>query len=289
MAGGPRAGLAYACITHIPLTLQFPAWVTPLYVGQAQDEGRLNLRDLAPDWEPHHPLLGGSAGAFAVRRWLMRDHPEATRVGLCQYRKFASRRRIGNSSTAASFKTMDVVSMAQMTPERLEQAMNPGTEPFLVSRLFPMRHKRYLGQYAEVHRAQDLLHFTAEAVSLGVLAGAEAAAFLDEGEFIPGGLEVGVYPVDFWLPASGAVEAVVRECIQRHPVAPEGYQRRAWAFCAERLGSYLLLRHFRGPGRRRAWVEVLQRRMPGHWSRRFAGRLNLINEEGQADYVAGGT
>jgi hypothetical protein len=288
MPAGADAGLFYACITHIPLTLEFPAWVTPVYVGQAQGEGRLNLRDLAPEWEPHHPLLGGTAGTFAVRQALLRLHPGASRVGLCQYRKFVSRQRVG-TRIAKSFQTMDVVPKTELPPDRLAHAMSPGDQPFLVSRLFPMHRQGCLGQYAEVHRAQDLLHFTAEAVSLGVLAGSEAKAFLNEGEFIPGGLEMGVYPVDFWRPAMGAVEAVVRACITRHPVEPEGYQARAWAFCAERLGSYLLVRHLRGPGRRREALDRLRHRLPSHWSQRYCGRLNLITEEGQADYVAGGT
>ncbi len=288
MAPGADAQLLYACITHIPLTIRFPPCVTPLYVGQAQGEGRLNLRDLAPEWEPHHPLLGGTAGTFAVKKLLQGQHPQARAVGLCQYRKFVSRRRISDV-TAPSFQTMDVVAAAALPPARFEQVMQPGPEPFLVSRLFPMRHQGYLGQYSEVHRAQDLLRFTAEAVVLGVLGAQEAKAFLGETEFIPGGLEMGVYPADFWLPNIGAVEAVVRRCIEHHPVERDGYQARAWAFCAERLGSYLLLRQFRGPQRRRRGLERLRRMLPSHWSRRYAGRLNLITESGQADYVAGST
>jgi len=288
MVAGADGALFYACITHIPLTVRFPPFVTPLYVGQAQGEGRLNLRDLAPDWEAHHPLLGGTAGTFAVKRLLQSRQPQARFVGLCQYRKFVSRERISEVA-APSFQTMDVVAAAALPPDRLARAMQPGTETFLVSRLFPMRHQGYLGQYSEVHRAQDLLRFTAEAVALGVLGTQEAKAFLGETEFIPGGLEMGVYPVDFWLPSIGAVEAVVRHCIEHHPVERDGYQARAWAFCAERLGSYLLLRHFRGPQRRRPAFDRLKRRLPSHWSRRYAGHLNLITESGQADYVAGST
>ena len=288
MAAAADGGLFYACITHVPLTVEFPAWVTPVYVGQAQGEGRLNLRDLAPQWVPHHPLLGGTAGTFAVRQALLRDHPQATRVGLCQYRKFVSRRRI-STVVAKSYRTMDVVAKVSLPAQRLAEVMAPGDEPFLVSRLFPMRRQGYLGQYSDVHRAQDLLHFTAEAVSQGVLAGTEAKAFLNEGEFIPGGLELGVYPTNFWLPNMAAVEAVVRACINTYPIEREGYQARAWAFCAERLGSYLLLRHFRTNDRQRGTLQRLQRTLPSHWSNRCVGRLNVINDEVQTDYVTGST
>ena len=46
-------GLVYACITHVRPWLAFPDYVTTIHLGQAQGEGRLNLRDLAPEWEPH--------------------------------------------------------------------------------------------------------------------------------------------------------------------------------------------------------------------------------------------
>jgi hypothetical protein len=109
---------------------------------------------------------------------------------------------------------------------------------------------------------------------------------------VPGGIELGVFPADFWLPAVAQQEAVVRRCIARHPVPDEGYQRSAWAFCAERLGSWFLLRHFRG---RTVMDRVARMRerigpwVPGHWSRRWVGRLNLVDLEGRADYVPGST
>lgn len=287
MAAGADASLLYVCITHIPLPLEFPPYVTPLYVGQAQGEGRLNLRDLAPDWEVHHPLLGGAAGTFAVKRLLLRDHPQATSVGLCQYRKFVSRRRVSRV-VARSYASMDVVAKTALPVERFAQWMAPGPEPFLVSRLLSVRDEGgYLGQYGNAHRAQDLLRFSAEAVAQGVIDSREAHAFLTEGDLIPGGIELGVFPVDFWLPNISAVEAVVRACIERYPASLDGYQARAWAFCAERLGSYLLLRHFRN-GRRPA-LDRLGRAAPSHWSRRFVGRLNLITEEDRPDYAVGGT
>jgi hypothetical protein len=209
-------------------------------------------------------------------------------VGLCQYRKFVSRRRI-SAVVAKSYPTMDVVAKADLPVQRLAEVMTPGPEPFLVSRLYPMPLQGYLGQYSEAHRAQDLLHFTAEAVAQGVLAGTEAKTFLNEDKLIPGGLELGVYPVDFWLPNMGAVEAVVRACAETYAIEREGYQARAWAFCAERLGSYLLLRHFRGADWRRGPFDWLLRKQPSHWFNRYVGRLNLITDERRADYVLGTT
>ena len=67
MALPADAGLVYACFTHVPLTLALPPYVVPIYLGAAQHAGALNLRDLAPEWEPHHPVLGSTAGAFALK------------------------------------------------------------------------------------------------------------------------------------------------------------------------------------------------------------------------------
>ncbi|MEK1904332.1 MAG: hypothetical protein AAAB13_01000, partial [Pseudomonas sp.] len=63
--------LFYACLTHVPLEMDFPEYVTPIYMGEAQAPGRLNLRDLAPEWEPYHPVLGATAGAFALKNLLL--------------------------------------------------------------------------------------------------------------------------------------------------------------------------------------------------------------------------
>ena len=288
MRAGSGDELAYACITHITLPYEFPPYVTPIYVGNAQGAGKLNLRDLAPHWEPHHPLLGGTAGVFAVKNWLQRDHPAARAVGLCQYRKFVSRRRISRV-VAKSYAAMDVVSSAQLPVDALAEWMLPGLEPFLVSRLLSLRKEGgYLRQYARAHNAPDLLHFCAEAVAQGVIDAREAHAFLTEEQMIPGGIELGVFPADFWIRSISAVEGVIRACIERYPIAHEGYQSRAWAFCGERLGSYLLLRHFRCGALRPPGAERFRRMLPGHWSHRFCGRLNLIVEAGQSDYVIGG-
>ena len=47
MKGAGDDGLVYACLTHVPLTLEFPSWIVPIHLGAAQHDGALNLRDLA--------------------------------------------------------------------------------------------------------------------------------------------------------------------------------------------------------------------------------------------------
>ena len=283
--------LVYACLTHVPLPVEFPDFVTPIYLGPAQGPARLNLRDLAPEWEPHHPVLGSTAGAFALKNYLRSERPDATRVGVCQYRKFVSRQRI-TSVRDPKYRVMDVVPKSMLDKPRFAEWLAPGEAPFLVSS--PLRftrvpwHRRgYLKEYARDHHVQDLLRFVAEAVDQGLLGEREVLAFFREDVFVPGGLEFGVYPAPFWLAGIEAIENVVRACIAKHPGVREGYQMRSWSFCAERLGSYLLLKRFRadvaGAGTGFEW---LSRR---RWSGRYAGQMNLIVEDDGHRGYRGGT
>ena len=288
MAHAADAGLVYACITHVPLWIEFPDYVTTIRLGRAQADGQLNLRELAPEWEPHHPVVGGTAGSFALKNYLLKHRRDATRVGICQYRKFVSRQRISGVRDP-KYRSMDVVGKAALQGPAFAELLHPGEHDFLVSgplrfTRLPWHPRGYLKEYARDHCAEDLLRFTAEAVAQGVLDRAEVLPFFREDVFIPGGIELGVYPAAFWLDGIEQVERVVRACVERHPGRRDGYQARAWAFCAERLGSWLLLKQFR-KGRRDAF-EWLQRR---RWSKRHVGQLNLITEDDAHQGYVGGT
>lgn len=278
----PDPGLVYACLTHVPLWLPQPPWVTTIHLGQAQGDGLLNLRDLAPEWEPHHPVLGGTAGSFALRRYILKHRPDATRVGICQYRKFVSRGRVGGTPDP-KYRVMDVIYVPTLDREAYARDLDPGDSRFVLSAplhftRLPWYRRGYLKEYARDHEVQDLLRFAAAAVEHGVLGPREVEAFFDEDVFMPGGVELGVFPADFWLESIAAIEQVVRTCVELHPLTREGDQARAWAFCAERLGSWLLLRRLRAEAstgivsRHWAW---LNRRI---WSHRHVGQLNLLTQ-----------
>ena len=276
MTAHAEPGLVYACLTHVPLWVDMPPYVTTIYSGDAQGPGLLNLRDLAPEWEPFHPVLGGTAGAFALKN-LLRQHPEATQVGICQYRKFVSRKRLG--VPAENYKVMDILDRTKLQAQVLAEAMLPGGPGFLVGQpgQFTVNEVSYdyLYQYKDVHHVEDLLRFTAEAVELGVLHKNEVGPFFQEKIFFPGGIELGFFPADFWIASISAVESVVRACVQRYPTRRDGAQARVWSFCVERLGSYLLLKHLR------------THHAPADWLENLTGHLNLITEDGHAGYIPG--
>ena len=287
-AGAAAVGLAYGCATHVPLLVDFPPFVEPIRLGAAQADGALNLRDLAPEWEPHHPILGGLAGTFAMKNHVLAHHPHAARIGLCQYRKFVSRRRLSRT-VAPSYKSMDVVAARALSQALLADAMLPDADwllprPFLFSNW--RKHGDMLEQYSRVHQPQDLLRFVAEAVEQQLLDKAEVTSFLAEEMMVPGGIELGVFPAEFWIPAVAAIENVVRACVQRYRVERQGYDARAWSFCTERLGSYLVLRRLRALGPARARFFSWRQSVPFVGEGRFFGRLNLITQD-SGDYVVG--
>jgi hypothetical protein len=266
--------LVYGCITHVPLPVRFPDFVAPVYLGDSQGADRLNLRDWAPEWEPYHPIVGGQVGNFALKNYILKHHPGVKRIGVCMYRKFVSRERISGIPAEDNWM-MDVVSDRDFEKQSLASMMAPGELPFLIGQscgfLVNGESAGYLLHYAHAHHVDDLLRFTAEAVELGALQAAEVEAFFSEKVFLIGGIELGVFPADFWLAAVGAIESVIWACVNRYPVQREGYQTRAWAFCAERLGSYLLLKYLRTH-----YAEGYEQ---------FFGQLNLITMNDSTLYV----
>ncbi|MBV9891712.1 MAG: hypothetical protein JO090_12600 [Rhizobacter sp.] len=275
-------------MTHVALPVEFPAFVEPIRLGAAQAEGALNLRDLAPEWEPHHPVLGGLAGTFAMKNHVLANHPGAGRVGVCQYRKFVSTRRLSRA-VAPSYRSMDVVDSRRLSQAVLADVMLPDADWLLPPPLLLSSRRRrmdILEQYGRAHQPQDLLRFVAEAVEQQLLDKAEVSSLLGEELLLPGGIELGVFPAEFWIRTVVAIESVVRACVRRYDVVRPGYDARAWAFCSERLGSYLVLRHVRAltesPVRLLAW----RRPDPAVGPRHLFGHLNLISQGG-ADYVIG--
>lgn len=265
--------LIYGCITHVELPIRFPDFVLPIYLGESQAAGRMNLRELAPKWIPYHPIVGGMVGNFALRNYILQQHPGVKRIGVCMYRKFVSRERISGVPAEDNWM-MDVISDRELERQSFDSMLNPGSTKLLLGKTCGFvadgESAGYLKHYSRAHHIEDMLRFTSEAVELGVLDKAEVEPFFDERVFFMGGVELGVFPADFWIKSIGDIEAVAWACVQRYQMKREGYQSRAWAFCAERLGSYLLLRYLRA-------------NYPNY--EQYMGQLNLITQGDQKLYI----
>lgn len=240
-----KNNVAIFCATHVPLQLEYPSNVKVLRLGSYQAEGGLNLRDLAPEWDVFHPLLGATAGSFAIRNFL-KLHPEYDHVAMCSYRKFITREKIG--IPVPSFPLNHGVSLEKVRQHDLSQLLDYQDCDFLVSP--PLHFNEWgianvLKQYQQDHHVEDLLRFLAEAVAEKMLEPIEVYELLNQTELIPGGAEFGVYPVYFYLNAIDRLERIVAAYLKRFRTIRDGYQLRSISFCCERVGSYLLMKHFK--------------------------------------------
>jgi hypothetical protein len=266
--------IIYGCLSHVEINIDYPNYINPIFLGNACSFGDLNLNELAPNWVQYHDLLGGTAGTFALKNYILSIKNNHEFVGICQYRKFLSFEKIG--VTAENYQVMDIISSKALTKEILYQSMIPEVIRPLFCQPGQFLHNgknySYLYQYKDVHHLQDLLRFTAMLIEYGVLDKDEAYYFLTEEVFMAGGIELGIFPIDFWLSNIIKLEMIVSECISFYPKKRDKYQIRAWAFCMERIGSYLLLKEFR--------------KYP-EWINKYCGYLNLVNFDQSKSYTPG--
>lgn len=275
-AGWDDPDLIYVCTSHVPLPVAMPDKVIPFYLGNAQQEGPNNTITYAPEWEGYNRSVAGMIGLFAIRNYILRHRPSVKRIGICSYRKFVSRERITGVPAEDNWM-MDVVTENDRRRQSLEEMMSPGDTRFMVGKpcglVVDGHPASYLEHYAFAHHAEDLLRVAAVAVEIGVFTRQDVSAFLNEKEFYIAGIELGIFPADFWLDAVGQIEAILRVCVAQYPQHREGYQRRSWAFCAERLSSYMIARYLRAHYRDPASCY---------------GQLNLIARENETRYTYGG-
>lgn len=281
-SGWNDEGLFYACISHIPLPVEMPEEVTTFYMGSASHEGVYNSATYAPEWVEHNATIAGMEGLFAIRNYILQHRPDVKRIGICSYRKFVSEKPVSDVR-AQGYEAMFVVTEEMRQRRSLAVMMDPGMIDFIVG---PLEHyvvrradgnenrlSTMLEQYAVEHHIEDLLRMAAVAVELGVLENNEVCTFLGMQRMFIGGVELGIFPAEFWLKAVGDTENVLRECIRLYPERREGYQQRQWAFCAERLTSYMILRYMQ---KRYGVINGFDR------------FLNLINKGNETTYITGG-
>lgn len=233
------------CITHQPsITIDLDSSASIVWLGaagQAPQSGQpvLEVHQAYPDLMAWHPFLTGASGTFAIRRFLhdqQREFSDFDLITLAQYRKFISRHPFG--STTESYPTMRFINDKAQIPSYADWFTEP-TKYFCIST--PIDIVSTLGQYATAHQAPDFLRYLAVAVELEVITGQECLELINHPVIIPGGIEIGTFPVNIYLEITKHLEDVCMHFLERHrPVKLDAYQRRALAFCNERLSSYLL-------------------------------------------------
>jgi len=236
------------CVAHKPLMFPVPDDVTVIWLGAAPPPSGgphtiWRAGDVADEFEVWHNFLGGSAGTFAIEK-LLRDRvipwEPQDRVSITHYRKFLSTQPRGIPSYYPSLYLAKLEDVADMD---LHQIQGEISADFFVPGPFQMDLPIFL-QYAQGHESADLLRYLAIAIELGIINPAELNSLLQRTLLLPGGIDLGIYPIPFFLDISEKLRRICMRFLELHrPVSLTSYQRRALSFCNERLGSYIILEH----------------------------------------------
>lgn len=185
--------------------------------------------------EELHDRMAGAMGSFVISRYISECDEKPKRVTIWQYRKFVTKKKFGTISRR--YPGMFIV------PLELASSISIGEIkdiPYIVP--MPIKVGNTLIQYASAHNVLDFLRYVCAAIENDVLTQHESAFFLNSSILIPGGMELGTYPTEWWMEAICKLERVATAFYEKHVPwdAEHPYQKRAISFCQERLGSHLL-------------------------------------------------
>ena len=236
----------FFCIGHESPWYPLPPQMELVATGAYQGEGRRNIRDSEPlegcggrNLNDYYELLTGTAGSLYIAELLRQRETQGKSIYICQYRKFLAPTPIGRP--AINYHSMRVVER-DVSAEYLREMIEGIDVKMMIPR--PVFLNGYLNQYAQVHHLSDFLLFLRLTIECGILSEKDALDFINAKILIPGGAEFGVVPCDIYLKVMEAIRRVAAAFLAHHePVnLIEPYQRRAFSFFAERLGSYLVVR-----------------------------------------------
>ncbi|MCX8956290.1 hypothetical protein [Erwinia psidii] len=231
------------CHQNLPC-YQVPPDANIVWLGNSMPENPQGL-NIIPGYEfidnaqALHQQLSGAIGPMVIRNIVQKMNLTDGNITIWQYRKFVTREKYGTPSVNYG-GTHDVgteeVSQHPIIPQLAEGREYIASTPMQLGNLYQ--------QYANFHHVSDLLKYTALAVDLGVISEQDSFLFLNCAHLIIGGIELGTYPVSWWQSAFGRLQSVSLMFIEKFTPfnQTDPYQKRAVAFCQERLGSYLLLK-----------------------------------------------
>jgi hypothetical protein len=158
-------------------------------------------------------------------------------VEICSYRKFVSKRIVGVEAT--NFTGMRLIRQDEFDPAIIDRSDR--SQRFLVPQM--MVFDSIVQQYARAHHLSDLMEYFRFAESGGFFPSSILAYALGTKALVPGGISLGVFPTEWWLPRAQMIcklnAAIAPGFVLRSPDDP--YQMKALSFCSERLESALLI------------------------------------------------
>lgn len=232
------------CVSHKQPLLPQQWYDDCISLGDFEPDSRLHVSQLDQFWHRARPLSYGAAGSYVLPIAIEKYAGAAELIEISSYRKRTLPSAEGTESR--KYPTMRELSLEGFDREAELSTFTPGRGvEFLVPQ--PMRVKKTIvGNYAAIHHRKDILDYASLAVEVGVLDKNSAAEFLAGRYFIPGGVELGIYPRAWLVDVLSSLELVGRHFVERYADRLKKYNRfqiRAVGFLGERLGSYFLLRH----------------------------------------------
>ena len=232
------------CLAHKPILYKLPIGATVIWpraepFPQMGEYDVLRVADVYDDLDALDAFLGGAGGLFAIRRLIAENKIKFNAgdlISICQYRRFVVPVKLGTNGPGTRLiapleaKNLDVESLHGVP-----------THHYLLAQPVSIAH--LLQQYSDCHHAPDILRYTAIALEVGAITKAELLEFLSTRSLVPGGFELGIFPVGVFCEIVERLEEVALAFLRQHqPVCLTPYQRKAIAFCTERLGNYLLMK-----------------------------------------------
>lgn len=264
------------CISHKTPLLPASWYDDCISIGDFQLESVTHVRQLDRFWHEARPVAYGAAGTLVVPIAIQRFSSDAQFIEISNYRKRLLPSREGvESNRYPTLRELNLDDFAKT--DELSKFVPSGDHGFLVAQ--PLHFKKsILGHYAAVHHRRDILDYASLAVEMGILDPDSASEFLSAKHFIPGGIELGIYPKAWLSQVLPNIELLSREFVDRYGNRLRGYnafQIRAVGFLAERLGSFFLIRHL---------VQTFSNNIPAA----IFGHMTVI-VEGDSAYSAGFT
>ncbi|MBY0455571.1 MAG: hypothetical protein K2Q11_11925 [Burkholderiaceae bacterium] len=234
------------CIAHKNIQIPIFDGLNIIWLGggglSENSAKNIYISDVSDHLCSWHNFLGGSSGSFAIAEIFDKSNnwDSSDKISVIQYRKFISPVKLGKPSLV--YPGMQVIDRLSASSLNLEEMQNSSAGNFLLSQ--PVNIGGIFSNYSSCHFPSDLLRYMAIAIDVGVLSNQSAVEFISFPILIPGGVEFGVYPISVFLEIINKLRLVCDEFLKFHrPVSINENQRRALAFCNERLGSYLLFKH----------------------------------------------
>lgn len=200
----------------------------------------INGYDYFENPEDVHDKLSGAMGSIAISRYLLEIREKPSHVTIWQYRKFVSRNTYGKA--APNYGGMFLVNEEDAAKIHLEVDLKDSVNYTIPN---PVKIENLLHQYSLCHILSDFLKYTCCLIDVNVVDQKEVASFFDSQYLIPGGIELGTYPTDWWLKTMESIAKAAFYFMENYTVFDpyEPHRKRALAFCQERIGSYLLIKH----------------------------------------------